>query len=202
MPIVLQVRGSHHTAKPAHVLITIFSIGHFDVEIDVALAQGQCCFRLELSSPRSIVSRWPTAATSSFSLKAVLLTWGMFDFYHLFESIVNPSAIFVDAATGHPSFVMSCSFANQVLAQIALWTTPEKFPLGVHMLPKELGRGGRPRPSRPAQRQADYPLYHPIRLLGYPCPGTLQARTFLTSLTSNMGYSIIFHCIFKSHYRY
>jgi adenosylhomocysteinase len=41
-------------------------------------------------------------------------------------------------ATGHPSFVMSCSFANQVLAQIALWTTPEKFPLGVHILPKEL----------------------------------------------------------------
>ena len=33
---------------------------------------------------------------------------------------------------------MSCSFANQVLAQIALWTTPEKFPLRVHMLPKEL----------------------------------------------------------------
>lgn len=33
---------------------------------------------------------------------------------------------------------MSCSFANQTLAQIALWTTPEKFPLGVHMLPKEL----------------------------------------------------------------
>ena len=33
---------------------------------------------------------------------------------------------------------MSCSFANQVLAQIALWTTPEKFPLGVHILPKEL----------------------------------------------------------------
>ena len=41
-------------------------------------------------------------------------------------------------ATGHPSFVMSCSFTNQVLDQIALWTTPEKFPLGVHMLPKEL----------------------------------------------------------------
>ena len=33
---------------------------------------------------------------------------------------------------------MSCSFTNQVLAQIALWTTPEKFELGVHMLPKEL----------------------------------------------------------------
>jgi adenosylhomocysteinase len=33
---------------------------------------------------------------------------------------------------------MSCSFTNQVLAQIALWTNPEKFPLGVHLLPKEL----------------------------------------------------------------
>jgi len=44
----------------------------------------------------------------------------------------------LSCATGHPSFVMSCSFANQVLAQIALWTTPEKFPLGVHILPKEL----------------------------------------------------------------
>ncbi|KAF5380056.1 hypothetical protein D9615_006134 [Tricholomella constricta] len=43
-----------------------------------------------------------------------------------------------NCATGHPSFVMSCSFANQVLAQIALWTQPENFPLGVHMLPKEL----------------------------------------------------------------
>ena len=54
-------------------------------------------FPSRMSSPRSIVSPWPTAATSSFSLKAVSLTWGMFDFYHLFESIVNPSVIFVDA---------------------------------------------------------------------------------------------------------
>ena len=37
-----------------------------------------------------------------------------------------------------PSFVMSCSFTNRVLAQIALSTTPEKFPLDVHILPKEL----------------------------------------------------------------
>ena len=32
---------------------------------------------------------------------------------------------------------MSCTFSNHVLAQIALWTTPEKYPLGLHMLPKE-----------------------------------------------------------------
>jgi adenosylhomocysteinase len=41
-------------------------------------------------------------------------------------------------ATGHPSFVMSNSFSNQVLAQIALWTEPDKYELGVHVLPKKL----------------------------------------------------------------
>ena len=41
-------------------------------------------------------------------------------------------------ATGHPSFVMSNSFANQVLAQIELFTKSEKYPLGVYVLPKEL----------------------------------------------------------------
>jgi len=39
---------------------------------------------------------------------------------------------------GHPSFVMSFSFTNQVIAQIALWTEPKKYPLGVHFLPKIL----------------------------------------------------------------
>jgi len=41
-------------------------------------------------------------------------------------------------ATGHPSFVMSNSFTNQTLAQIELFNHPERFPLGVHTLPKEL----------------------------------------------------------------
>ena len=41
-------------------------------------------------------------------------------------------------ATGHPSFVMSNSFTNQVLAQLALWTETDKFELGVHVLPKKL----------------------------------------------------------------
>jgi adenosylhomocysteinase len=41
-------------------------------------------------------------------------------------------------ATGHPSFVMSTSFTNQVLAQIALWTEGDKFDIGVHRLPKKL----------------------------------------------------------------
>ncbi len=41
-------------------------------------------------------------------------------------------------ATGHPSFVMSASFANQVLAQIELYTKPDAYPVGVYTLPKEL----------------------------------------------------------------
>ncbi len=41
-------------------------------------------------------------------------------------------------ANGHSSFVMSTSFSNQVLAQIALWTDPKSFALGVHVLPKKL----------------------------------------------------------------
>ncbi|MDO7733759.1 MAG: adenosylhomocysteinase, partial [Paracoccaceae bacterium] len=41
-------------------------------------------------------------------------------------------------ATGHPSFVMSASFTNQVLAQIELWTKASEYQPGVYILPKEL----------------------------------------------------------------
>ena len=43
-------------------------------------------------------------------------------------------------AHGHPSFVMSNSFTNQVLAQIELWCNPGKYEIGVHFLPKEVCR--------------------------------------------------------------
>jgi adenosylhomocysteinase len=41
-------------------------------------------------------------------------------------------------ATGHPSFVMSASFTNQVLAQIEIFTKPDEYPVGVYILPKKL----------------------------------------------------------------
>jgi adenosylhomocysteinase len=41
-------------------------------------------------------------------------------------------------ATGHPSFVMSCSFTNQVMAQIELYTKSDEYEIGVYTLPKEL----------------------------------------------------------------
>lgn len=49
-------------------------------------------------------------------------------------------------AMGHPSFVMSNSFTNQVLAQIELWTHPDKYPVGVHFLPKKVGSYLHPSP--------------------------------------------------------
>jgi len=44
----------------------------------------------------------------------------------------------IDVARGHPSFVMSASFANQVLAQIELWERADQYDIGVHVLPKQL----------------------------------------------------------------
>ena len=41
-------------------------------------------------------------------------------------------------ATGHPSFVMSNSFTNQVLAQLELYVSPDEYPVGVYVLPKHL----------------------------------------------------------------
>lgn len=95
----------------------VCNIGHFDVEIDVAWLK---------SNAASVVNIKPQV--DRFTLKngrhVILLAEGR---------LVN-----LGCATGHPSFVMSNSFTNQVLAQIALWTRPEDFPLGVHVLPKKL----------------------------------------------------------------
>ncbi|KAK2465617.1 hypothetical protein APHAL10511_002509 [Amanita phalloides] len=95
----------------------VCNIGHFDVEIGVAWLKANA---------KSVVNVKPQVDrfTMPSGRHIILLAEGR---------LVN-----LGCATGHPSFVMSCSFTNQVLAQIALWTTPEKFPLGVHMLPKEL----------------------------------------------------------------
>ncbi|KAH9057957.1 S-adenosyl-L-homocysteine hydrolase [Lactarius deliciosus] len=108
------------TAKHFQVMkedAIVSNIGHFDVEIDVAWIKANA---KQVVNVKPQVDRF----TMPSGRHIILLAEGR---------LVN-----LGCATGHPSFVMSCSFSNQVLAQIALWTTPEKFPLGVHMLPKEL----------------------------------------------------------------
>jgi len=93
------------------------NIGHFDVEIDVAWLKAHAVEKINIK-PQVDRFKLPNGK------HIILLAEGR---------LVN-----LGCASGHPSFVMSFSFTNQVLAQLALWQTPEKYPLGVHFLPKEL----------------------------------------------------------------
>jgi len=107
------VREPHFNAMKDNVILC--NIGHFDCEIDVAWMEKNC--KEEVNIKPQVDS-----FTMKNGRKIILLARGR---------LVN-----LGCANGHPSFVMSSSFTNQVLAQIALWT--EKFPLGVHVLPKKL----------------------------------------------------------------
>ncbi|PVG03387.1 putative adenosylhomocysteinase [Serendipita vermifera] len=109
------ITGAHFPVMPEDAIVC--NIGHFDIEVDVAWLKA---------NSKSVVNVKPQVDryTMPSGRHIILLAEGR---------LVN-----LGCATGHPSFVMSCSFANQVLAQIALWTNPKAFPLGVHMLPKEL----------------------------------------------------------------
>lgn len=144
---------AEHMAKMKNDAI-VCNIGHFDCEIDVA---GLESFPgIEKKNIKSLVDRYTFPDGHSI----LLLAEGR---------LVN-----LGCATGHPSFVMSNSFSNQVLAQIALWTEPEQYPLGVHVLPKELDEEVARlhleqlgvRLTRLTQEQADY--------LGIPVDGPFK----------------------------
>ena len=94
----------------------VCNIGHFDVEIQVG-GSGKC-----EGSEKSEIKPQVDKYTFSDGRCLILLAEGR---------LVN-----LGCATGHPSFVMSMSFANQVLAQTELFN--KKYDLGVHRLPKQL----------------------------------------------------------------
>merc|ERR1719237_1520011 len=95
----------------------VCNIGHFDCEIDVKWIEENCKKKTNIKPQ---VDRFTLANGNNI----ILLADGR---------LVN-----LGCAMGHPSFVMSNSFSNQVLAQIELWCNPGKYQLGVHMLPKKL----------------------------------------------------------------
>jgi len=102
----------------------VCNIGHFDLEIDMAWLNGQ-----------SDISRE--------SIKSPADDGGPVDRYtfadgHAILILAEGRLVNLGCATGHPSFVMSASFTNQVIAQLELWENAEKYPLGVHVLPKTL----------------------------------------------------------------
>jgi adenosylhomocysteinase len=109
------ITGEHFSNMPEDAIVC--NIGHFDIEIDVAWLKANAKEHVNIKPQ---VDRY----TMANGRHVILLAEGR---------LVN-----LGCATGHPSFVMSCSFANQVLAQIALWTDTASYPLGVHMLPKHL----------------------------------------------------------------
>jgi len=95
----------------------VCNIGHFDNEIDMEGLARSGATRDELK-PGTDVWRFEGGK------QIIILAEGR---------LVN-----LGCATGHPSFVMSCSFTNQVLAQIELWQHTERYPLDVYVLPKHL----------------------------------------------------------------
>jgi adenosylhomocysteinase len=106
-----------HMKKMRHNAI-VCNIGHFDNEIDVAGLESFPGVKKLNIKPQVDQYTFPTGNS------IILLASGR---------LVN-----LGCATGHPSFVMSCSFTNQVLAQIALWRDRATRPIGVTTLPKEL----------------------------------------------------------------
>jgi len=105
-----------HMAKMKHNAI-VCNIGHFDNEIDMAGLARSGAVRDELK-PGTDLWTFPDGHS------VIVLAEGR---------LVN-----LGCATGHPSFVMSCSFSNQVIAQIELFNNTDKYPLGVYVLPKHL----------------------------------------------------------------
>jgi adenosylhomocysteinase len=93
----------------------VCNIGHFDNEIDVAALRQ---YKWENIKPQVDHVIFPDGK------RIILLAEGR---------LVN-----LGCATGHPSYVMSSSFANQVLAQIELFGNTKKYPIGVYILPKHL----------------------------------------------------------------
>jgi adenosylhomocysteinase len=110
------ISGEHMKVMPNDAIVC--NIGHFDLEIDMAWLNRQKDVKKVEIKPQ--VDRYTFANGRSI----LVLAEGR---------LVN-----LGCATGHPSFVMSNSFTNQVMAQLALWTRSQDFPIGVHVLPKEL----------------------------------------------------------------
>jgi adenosylhomocysteinase len=108
---------AEHMSRMKHNAI-VCNIGHFDNEIDIAgLARIP---GIEKTNIKPQVDSWDFPDGHS----VIILAEGR---------LVN-----LGCATGHPSFVMSASFTNQVLAQIELYTRTEEYPVGVYVLPRRL----------------------------------------------------------------
>ena len=118
--IIVTATGCKHVVTHEHMKqmknqAIVCNIGHFDLEIDVAALEQ---YETENIKPQVDHIIFPDGK------RIILLAQGR---------LVN-----LGCATGHPSFVMSNSFTNQVLAQIELWEQNDKYGLDVYVMPKYL----------------------------------------------------------------
>jgi adenosylhomocysteinase len=118
--IFVSATGNYHVITHEHMTrmkhnAIVCNIGHFDNEIDVA---GLKRYKWENIKPQVDHVILPDGR------RLILLAEGR---------LVN-----LGCGTGHPSYVMSSSFANQTIAQVELFTNPTKYPVGVYVLPKHL----------------------------------------------------------------
>ena len=118
--IFVTATGNYHVITHEHMLkmkdqAIVCNIGHFDNEIDVASLEK---YEWDEIKPQVDHVIFPSGR------RIILLAKGR---------LVN-----LGCGTGHPSYVMSSSFANQTIAQIELFTETEKYPVGVYVLPKHL----------------------------------------------------------------
>jgi len=118
--IFVTCTGNYHVITHEHMLkmkdqAIVCNIGHFDNEIEVAALEQ---YQWEEIKPQVDHIILPSGN------RIILLAKGR---------LVN-----LGCATGHPSYVMSSSFANQTIAQIEIFCNPGKYPTGVYVLPKHL----------------------------------------------------------------
>ena len=104
-------------ARMKHQAI-VGNIGHFDNELDMAGLEAR-------------------ADVTRIEVKPQVHEW-RFDDGHSIIVLSEGRLLNLGNATGHPSFVMSNSFTNQVLAQLELFTKTDEYPVGVYVLPKHL----------------------------------------------------------------
>ena len=118
--IFVSATGNYHVITEAHMAkmkdqAIVCNIGHFDNEIDVAALKKYTWENIKPQVDHVIFSN---------GKRIILLAEGR---------LVN-----LGCGTGHPSYVMSSSFANQTIAQIELFSQTDKYPVGVYVLPKHL----------------------------------------------------------------
>ncbi len=110
-----------HMRRMKHNAI-VGNIGHFDNEIDMAGLESSGAVR---KTVKPQVDLWTFPEANELGGTTIIV-------------LSEGRLMNLGNATGHPSFVMSNSFTNQVLAQIELFTKTEEYPVGVYVLPKHL----------------------------------------------------------------